>query len=174
MLTALLDKVIAHFPRSGPPLLWLRRHRKARRALFDCYAWESGEVEFTRRMNDSGSAILHGGFGLFYYPPTFAPLILPLGLLAATTATWAWIAGSLAAFLVGVAVLPVARDVRWWIVLLAGWSFPFVYALKLGQVGPILFATFAIGWRWLDRPTILGISGAIGAAIKLQPGLILI
>ena len=115
-----------------------------------------------------------GGFGLFYYPPTFAPLILPLGLLAATTATWAWIVGSLVAFLVGVAVLPVARDVRWWIVLLAGWSFPFVYAVKLGQVGPILFATFAIGWRWLDRPAILGISGAIGAAIKIQPGLILV
>ena len=115
-----------------------------------------------------------GGFGLFYYPPTFAPLILPLGLLAAATATWAWIAGSLVAFLIGVAVLPVARDVRWWIVLLAGWSFPFVYALKLGQVGPILFATFAIGWRWLDRPAILGISGAIGAAIKIQPGLILV
>ena len=72
------------------------------------------------------------------------------------------------------AVLPVSRDIRWWIVLLAGWSFPFVYALKLGQVGPILFATFAIGWRWLDQPTILGLSGALGAAIKIQPGLILL
>ena len=28
-----------------------------------------------------------GGFGLFYYPPTFIPLILPFGLLGATTAT---------------------------------------------------------------------------------------
>ena len=37
-----------------------------------------------------------GGFGLFYYPPTFAPILLPLGLLTATTATWSWIAISIA------------------------------------------------------------------------------
>ena len=74
----------------------------------------------------------------------------------------------------GSGVLPVSRSVRWWIVLLAGWSFPFVYAVKLGQVGPILFLTFAIGWRWIDDPIRLGASGAVGAAIKLQPGLILV
>ena len=115
-----------------------------------------------------------GGSGLFYYPPTFAPLILPFGLLPASTATWAWIGGSLVAFLTGVAVMPVSRAVRWWIVVLAGLSFPFVYAVKLGQVGPLLFLTFAIGWRWFDDPIRLGASGAIGAAVKLQPGLILV
>lgn len=115
-----------------------------------------------------------GGFGLFYYPPTFAPFLLPLGALAATTATWAWIAGSLAVFLAGVWVLPVSSAVRWWIVLLAGWSFPFVYAVKLGQVGPVLFGLFAVGWRWLDEPVRLGASGALGAAIKMQPGLVLV
>jgi alpha-1,2-mannosyltransferase len=115
-----------------------------------------------------------GGFGLFYYPPTFAPLLLPFGFLAPATATWAWIALSFALFLVGVAILPVSRSVRWWVVLLAGWSFPFVYAVKLGQVGPVLFTLFAIGWRWLDDPVRLGVSGALGAAIKLQPGLILV
>jgi hypothetical protein len=57
---------------------------------------------------------------------------------------------------------------------LAGWSFPFVYAVKLGQVGPILFGLFAIGWRWLDEPVSLGASGAIGAANKHQPGLVLV
>jgi hypothetical protein len=115
-----------------------------------------------------------GGFGLFYYPPTFAPLILPLGLVAASTATWLWIAGSIAAFLTGVVILPVSRTVRWWILLLAGLSFPFVYAVKLGQVGPILFVTFGMGWRWLDDPVRLGLSGALGAVIKIQPGLILV
>ena len=80
----------------------------------------------------------------------------------------------LAAFIVGVGVLPVSRSVRWWIVLLAGWSFPFVYAVKLGQVGPILFLAFAICWRWIDDPIRLGASGAVGAAVKLQPGLILV
>ncbi len=114
-----------------------------------------------------------GGFGLFYYPPTFAPLVLPFGALDAAVATWAWIALSVAAFVVGVAVMPVARSVRWWIVLLAGLSFPFVYAVKLGQVGPLLFLAFAVGWRGLGDPVRLGLAGGIGAAIKLQPAMIL-
>ncbi len=115
-----------------------------------------------------------GGFGLFYYPPTFAPLLIPFGLLSATTATWSWIALSVVVFLVGVAVLPTSRTVRWWILLLAGWSFPFVYAVKLGQVGPILFGLLAMGWKWMDRPVGLGVTSALGAAIKIQPGLILV
>jgi hypothetical protein len=115
-----------------------------------------------------------GGFGLFYYPPTFAPLILPLGYLSAETATWAWIAGLVVAFLVGTAILPVSRPVRWWILLLAGLSFPFVYAVKLGQVGPLLFLAAAVGWRWMDDPIRLGASAAIGTAIKLQPGVVLL
>lgn len=115
-----------------------------------------------------------GGFGLFYYPPTFAPLIVPFGLLGATAATWSWIGLSVVAFLAGVVLLPVSRSVRWWLILLAGLSFPFVYAVKLGQVGPILFGLFALGWRYIDEPVRLGLSGAIGAAIKLQPGLVLV
>ena len=114
-----------------------------------------------------------GGFGLFYYPPTFIPLVLAFGLLPPDFATWAWTAGLLAAFVVGVAVLPVARTVKWWIVLLAGLSWPFLYAIKLGQVGPLLFLLMAVGWRWMDRGPVLGVSGALGAAIKIQPGLIL-
>jgi hypothetical protein len=93
-----------------------------------------------------------GGFGLFYYPPTFAPLILAVGLLAETTAVWAWTALLVLSFAVGTALLPVSRTVRWWIVLLAGLSWPFAYAVKLGQVGPLLYLLFAIGWRWLDEP----------------------
>ena len=115
-----------------------------------------------------------GGFGLFYYPPTFAPLILLFGLLSATTAVWAWTALLVGSFAVGTAVLPVSRTVRWWIVLLAGLSWPFSYAVKLGQVGPILFLLFAIGWRWLDDPVRLGVSAAFGTAIKLQPGIIFV
>lgn len=115
-----------------------------------------------------------GGFGLFYYPPTFAPLILPFGVLPATTAVWVWTGVLIAAFVVGVAVLPVTRTVRWWMILLAGLSWPFLYAVKLGQVGPILFLLFAIGWRWLDDPVRLGASTALGTAIKLQPAIIFV
>ena len=115
-----------------------------------------------------------GGFGLFYYPPTFAPLIIPFGLLSATTAVWTWTAILIASFAIGVAILPVSRSVRWWLVLLAGLSWPFAYAVKLGQVGPILFLLFAIGWRCLDGPKRLGTSAALGTAIKLQPAIILV
>jgi Glycosyltransferase family 87 len=115
---------------------------------------------------------ISGGFGLFYYPPTFVPLVLPFGLLAATPAVWAWTVVLLGAFLIGVAVMPVSTTVRWWIILLAGLSWPFILGVKLGQVGSLLFLAFAIGWRWLDDPLRLGLSGALGAAIKLQPGLI--
>lgn len=113
-----------------------------------------------------------GGFGLFYYPPMFAPLILPFGLLPETSAVWLWVALLLVSFVVGVAILPVSRTVRWWIALLAGLSWPFAYAVKLGQVGPILFLLFAIGWRWLEDPVRVGVSAALGTAIKLQPGIL--
>ncbi len=115
-----------------------------------------------------------GAFGLFYYPPTFAPLILPFGWLAPTTAVWVWSGLLIGAFLLGTAVLPVSRTVRWWIVLLAGLSWPFAYAIKLGQVGPLLFLLFAIGWRWLDDPIRLGASTALGTAVKLQPGIVFV
>ena len=114
-----------------------------------------------------------GPSGLFLYPPVFVPLVLVFGLLPAASATWAWIALLLAAFAAGVALLPVSRRTRWVIVLLAGQSWPFLYNLKLGQVGPLLFLLFVIGWRWMDRPRVLGAAGALGAAIKLQPGLVL-
>ena len=114
-----------------------------------------------------------GGFGLFYYPPTFVPLVLPFGLLPAAAATWAWIVLLLAAFLVGTWAMPVRGWVRWLTVLLAGVSWPFLYSIKLGQVGPLLFLLFALGWRWLDRGPLLGVTGALGAAVKIQPGLVL-
>jgi alpha-1,2-mannosyltransferase len=116
-----------------------------------------------------------GGFGLFYYPPTFIPLVLPFGLLPPTAATGAWIVVLLVAFAAGVALMPVRVRTRWLVVLLAAQSWPFLYAIKLGQVGPLLFFLFAAGWRWLDsRPALVGVSAALGAAIKLQPGLLLL
>ena len=115
-----------------------------------------------------------GAFGLFYYPPPVALLLMPFAVLAPSLATWLWTAAIVAAFAVGVAVLPVSGWVRWATILLAGLSWPFAYAVKLGQVGPILFLLFAIGWRWMDRPRVLGASIAAGALVKIQPGLLLL
>jgi hypothetical protein len=113
-----------------------------------------------------------GGFGLFYYPPMFAPLILPFGLLPEPVAIWVWIAILLVAFVVGVAALPVSRTVRWWVALLAGMGLLLAYSIKLGQVGPLLFILFAIGWRSLDSPSAVGVSAGLGTAVKLQPGIV--
>jgi alpha-1,2-mannosyltransferase len=116
---------------------------------------------------------LAGAGGLFFYPPTFIPLVLPFGLLPVDAATWAWTGIMLAAFAGAVVVMPVGARTRWWIVLLAGLSWPFIHNIKLGQVGPLLLLLFAIAWRWRDRPVPFGIASGLGAAIKVQPGLLL-
>jgi len=110
---------------------------------------------------------------LFDYPPPFAFVALPFALLPAPLDVLAWTVGLIAAFAAGVALLPVHREVRWVIFLLAGLSWPFAYALKLGQVGPILLLCFAAGWRWLDRPGLLGGAIAAGTIVKLQPAILL-
>jgi alpha-1,2-mannosyltransferase len=115
-----------------------------------------------------------GGFGLFYYPPTFAPLIVPFAWLTEAAAVWVWTGVLIVCFAAGVQLLPVTPSIRLWTLLLAGMSFPFVYAVKLGQVGPILFLLFAIGWRHLERREVAGLAAGLGAAIKVQPGLLIV
>jgi hypothetical protein len=114
-----------------------------------------------------------GGFAIYLYPPPFVLLALPFGLLPASIGPAVWIGAMAAAFAVGVALLPVQRDVRWAIVLLGGLSWPLAYSLKLGQVGPLLFLLFAAGWRWLDRPGRLGTAIALGTIVKVQPAILL-
>ena len=114
------------------------------------------------------------GFAVFLYPPQFAVAMIPFALLDPTVGLWAWLALIVAAFVAGVWLLPVRREVRWAVVLLAGLSWPFLYSIKLGQVGPLLFLAFAIGWRYMDRPVALGASAVVGTLIKLQPGLVFV
>jgi len=110
-----------------------------------------------------------GAFGLFYYPPPFVLLAAPLSVLDPALAAWIFSAILVAAFAAAVAILPLSRTIRWLVLLLGGVSWPLVYAIKLGQVGPILLLTFAIGWRWMDRPWRFGVATAVGTAIKIQP-----
>jgi hypothetical protein len=110
--------------------------------------------------------------GLFYYPPPFVLLALPLAMLDQAVAAWLWTGILVACVAVAIAILPVSTRVRWLVLLLAGLNWPMVYAIKLGQVGPILFLTFAMGWRWMDRPSVLGVATAIGTAIKVQPAIV--
>ena len=112
------------------------------------------------------------GFGVYLYPPPFALAVVPFTLFPAPLDLWAWLGTMIGAFLVGTALLPVRPGVRWSIVLLAAVSFPFLYAVKLGQVGPLLYLAFAIGWRWIDRPAATGLAVAAGTLAKLQAALL--
>jgi len=112
------------------------------------------------------------GYGVYLYPPPFALAVVPFALLPAPLDLHAWLAAIVLAFLAGTALLPVRVGVRWSIVLLAALSFPFLYSAKLGQVGPLLYLAFAIGWRWIDRPAVVGLAVAAGALTKLQPALL--
>jgi hypothetical protein len=115
-----------------------------------------------------------GGFGLFLYSPPFVLLAIPLTLLEPAAAALAFTGLLVLAFVAAVAAMPVPGRIRWVVLLLGGLSWPLVYAIKLGQVGPILLLLFALGWRWLDRPWRLGIATALGIAVKVQPVLILV
>ena len=139
-----------------------RAYLEAARRLLD------GQPVYDASINQAGAS------GLYLYPPPFTLLAVPFALLPAPLDVGGWLVAILATFAAGVAILPVRRDVRWLIVLLAGLSWPFAYAVKLGQVGPILFLCFAIGWRWLDRPVRLGAAIALGTIIKLQPAILLV
>lgn len=121
----------------------------------------------------SSDAQAMGGFGLFFYPPPFALLILPVALLPTELAVWTWTALLSAATVAAIGLLPVSLRTRRVVLLLAALSWPLVYAIKLGQVGPLLLLLFAVGWRWLDRPWPLGLATGLGAVIKLQPALLI-
>jgi alpha-1,2-mannosyltransferase len=115
-----------------------------------------------------------GGVGLFQYPPPFALALVPLALLPGTLApTLAWLGLTLAALVGGVAALPVRPWARWTVLLVAGLTWPVLYAVKLGQVGPLLLLAFSLAWRWVDRPVPLGLSIAAGTLVKLQPALLI-
>lgn len=113
-----------------------------------------------------------GPFAIYLYPPPFALAMVPFTWLPSGSGPAIWTVCLAAAHALGTAVLPVRSSVRWLLLLLAGICWPFLYSIKLGQVGPLLFLAFAAGWRWRDRPAVLGLTTAVGAAIKLQPALI--
>jgi hypothetical protein len=121
-----------------------------------------------------------GPFGGFFYPPTFALLILPFGLLDPAAGVVVFTAIGVLAFALSVAVMPIPTPLRWVMVLLGGLSWPLVFAIKLGQVGPLLLLFFAIGWRAIERrgandraAVAFGAAAALGAAIKVQPAIVL-
>jgi Glycosyltransferase family 87 len=109
--------------------------------------------------------------GTYTYPPPFAVALVPW-LSLGGAAAGLWCVAMVLCFVAGAALMPVRRDVRWLIVVIAALDWPLLYAVKLGQVEPILFLVFAAAWRWMDRAAVVGSAAAIGALVKVQPGLL--
>jgi hypothetical protein len=139
---------------------------------YTCYAGAARHLLDGRPIYDNSFSIAVGTCPATYtYPPPFAVALVPW-LVFGGVATWLWCVAMAACFLAGVALLPVRRDVRWLVVIVAAFDWPLLYAVKLGQVEPILFLGFAAAWRWIDRAWVVGAVTAVGALIKVQPALL--
>jgi hypothetical protein len=118
----------------------------------------------------TGTVTATGSCNLFYYPPSFVALVVPFALLGAELGNAAWIAFLVACYVVGCAMLPVRWEVKLGIFLAGAVSWPFIFGVRIGQVAPILYVLFAVGWRWLERrPALTGFAVGLGVLVKLQP-----
>ncbi len=107
-------------------------------------------------------------FSIPVYPAPINLAVVPLSLLPL------WLAGALftclaiAAMILGLRLLGV-RDWRCIAVALASW--PFVFALDLGALGPLLVLGAGVTWRWRDRlwPPALAIAALVVAKIFPWP-----
>ena len=139
---------------------------------YHCYAGAAQALRDGRPIYDVAFSVNVGTCpGTYTYPPFFAAVLVPW-LSLGGAAAGLWCVAMAACFLAGVALLPVRRDVRWLIVIVAALDWPLLYAVKLGQVEPLLFLGFAAAWRWMDRAEVVGGVTAIGALVKVQPALL--
>lgn len=138
---------------------------------WDYVSYHDAAVRFLdgRPIHDPASDLTGGGQGIYLYPPAFAIAIVPFVLLPPDVERWTWTIVITAAYAVGALLLPIRPCARWTVILLGGLSWPLLYSIKLGQVETLLFLAAVVGWRWMERPLVLGASIAAGAVIKLQP-----
>jgi len=139
---------------------------------YHCYEGAAQALRDGKPMYDIAFSVNVGTCpGTYTYPPAFAAVLVPW-LSLGGAAAGLWCVAMAACFLAGVALLPVRRDVRWLIVIVAALDWPLLYAVKLGQVEPLLFLGFAAAWRWMDRAAVVGAAAAIGTLVKVQPALL--
>jgi hypothetical protein len=139
---------------------------------YTCYAAAARHLLDGAPIYDNAFSINVGTCpGTYTYPPAFAVALVPW-LAFGGAAAGLWCVAMATCFVAGVALLPVRRDVRWVVIIVAALDWPLLYAVKLGQVEPLLFLGFAAAWRWMDRPGVVGTATALGALVKIQPGLL--
>jgi hypothetical protein len=139
---------------------------------YTCYEGAARHLLDGKPIYDNAFSISVGTCpGTYTYPPAFAVALVPW-LLFGGAAAGLWCLAMAACFVAGAALLPVRRDVRWLVIVVAALDWPLLYAVKLGQVEPLLFLGFSAAWRWMDEPGVVGVAAALGALVKVQPGLL--
>lgn len=128
--------------------------------------WLAGQPIYDLAVSSTGTC------GTFQYPPPFVLLSAPFTAFGFATGTWLWIAFLIACWAVGTAIIPVREATRLTVLLLGAIGWPLIFGIRIGQVTPVLYLVFAVAWRNLERPVWLGASVAVGALLKLQPGLL--
>ena len=113
-----------------------------------------------------------GECNLYYYPPPFVAVAAPFALLPEVAGILAWIVLLTACYVAGCAAIPVRAEVKLAVFMIGAVSWPFIFGVRIGQVVPILFLLFALGWRWLGRSELVGATAALGALVKLQPAVV--
>ncbi len=139
---------------------------------FEAYRAAAQRVLSGERLYDPSVSVA-GAAAIYLYPPPFALAVAPLLALPDDLARAVWFLAMAICLPAGAALMPVRRNVRWLIVLLGALNWPFLYSVKLGQVGPLLLLLFAAAWRWRDRKGPLGVAIAMGTLVKVQPGLLI-
>ena len=163
---------------------------------YRCYEGAARGIVDGRPIYDNAFAIHVGTCpGTYTYPPPFAVALTPM-LLLGDAAPGVWCVAMAACFVAGTLLLPVRRGVRGAVLALGAVDWPLLYAVKIGQVGPILFLLFAIAWRSIARteatrpaatrpeasparrPGVqsealaVGLAAGLGAVVKVQPGIV--
>ncbi len=129
-------------------------------------AWLAGRTPYDTAVTAAGSC------GTYQYPPPFLLLIVPLTVLPPAAAMWVFIIASAVCLPLAVLAMPVPAPARIITLALAGTSWPVLFAVKVGALGPFLLLLFALAWRWLDRPARLAAVTALGTFAKVLPGLL--
>jgi hypothetical protein len=107
-------------------------------------------------------------FSIPVYPAAANLTIVPLSLLPFWLAGIIYTVASLAAMIAGIRLLGV-RDWRCYALVLISW--PFIYGLYLGAVGPFLILGLGVAWRFRDRlwPPAIAIAAIVAAKVFPWP-----
>ncbi len=103
-------------------------------------------------------------FSVPVYPAPANLAVVPLSLLPYWLAATLFAILSALAMVVAIRLLNV-RDWRCYVLALISW--PFVYGLELGALGPLLVLGVAVMWRWRDRlwPPAIALAGVVIAKV---------